>query len=82
MRFVNGRGVRTFERADGKARVIIVARDDGRFAFAGETEVEENGSVFWMPMPPSGVYDSIGTAQSEATNHIPWLRQLLAEDDD
>jgi hypothetical protein len=70
--------VKIFERADGKARLSIVRRPDGLYAFVGETERQKDGYTFWAPSDLSGLYDSAETAEREAIGLVPWLkRQLL-----
>jgi hypothetical protein len=68
------RRIKTIERADGKARLFILARDDGLFRFAGESEQEEDGDIFWGPSESSGLYDSAERAEHEARRTVSWLR--------
>jgi hypothetical protein len=68
------RRIKTIERPDGKARLFILARDDGLFRFVAESEQEEDGDIFWAPSDWSGLYDSAERAEQEARSMIPWLR--------
>jgi len=83
--------VRTFESFDGKERVLISRRPDGAFTYqrqwlsaaqpscdpdspiAIEGDVREE--VWGPPGPDCGIYDSADTAETEARQRVPWLRQ-------
>jgi hypothetical protein len=68
------RRIKTIQRSDGKARLFILARDDGLFRFEGESEQEEDGDVFWALSEASGLYESAERAEHEARRTVPWLR--------
>lgn len=64
--------IKTFERADGKARLFILERD-GLYKFVGEVEIEEDGFTFWMPAYPSGIYGNAPDAEWAARINAPWI---------
>jgi len=66
--------IKTFERADGKARLFILEQD-GRCKFSGEIEIEEDGLTFWVPAYPSGIYESVSAAESAARIDAPWINE-------
>lgn len=58
----------------GVVRVIIVRRDDGRFTYRRQEKVGQE----WGPATiDAGVYDSPATAETEARQRGPWLRDLF-----
>jgi hypothetical protein len=68
------RRIKTIGRPDGKARLFILARDDGLFRFEGESEQEEDGDLFWALSESSGLYESAERAEHEARRTVPWLK--------
>jgi hypothetical protein len=74
MSWIGAKSIKTYEREDGKARVHILHRDDGRYSFHAEAEQESFGDIFWGPLEHSGIYDSAETAEQEATSLYPWLK--------
>jgi hypothetical protein len=74
------RRIKTIERSDGKARLFILARDDGLFRFEGESEQGEDGDVFWALSESSGLYESAEGAEHEARRTVPWLRDESSDD--
>jgi len=79
MAWVAAHCIKTFERADGKARLFILERDDGFYMFQGESEQEDDGYTFWAPSDCSGLYDSAKTAEREAVGLVPWLKRQLGK---
>jgi hypothetical protein len=86
------RVLETFEKQDGKQRVWIVQRADGRYSYRvqnyGIDEYRGPGTFKWrdgyMPepgwYPPGnycGIYDSAETAKWEALGKIQWLASTL-----
>ena len=72
--------IKTLERRDGKARLFIIERDDGCFRFEGETELEEDGYVFWSPSDVSGLYASAYEAERSARREVAWLRDQTSRE--
>jgi hypothetical protein len=71
--------VKTFERADGKARLFIVRRKDGLFRFEGEREVKEPiYGDYWTPCDLSGLFQTAEETEREARISIPWLREQIS----
>jgi hypothetical protein len=73
----NERCIKTIERADGKARLFIFGRDDGRYRYEGEAEQQEDGDVFVAPDGVSGLFESAEAAEQNAAVEVPWLRRQL-----
>jgi hypothetical protein len=74
-RVAKERRIKAIERADGKARLFIIERDDGLYRFEGEAEQEEDGYSFVAPCDFSGLYESAEAAEREARATVPWLRR-------
>jgi hypothetical protein len=74
------RRVRTIEHPDGKARLFITERDDGRRRFEGEAEIIGDGDeeVYSAPRDISGLYESAEAAEQAARRDVPWLRDRIA----
>jgi hypothetical protein len=69
--------LKTIERPDGKARIFIIARDDGLFRYVGEVEDhDEFAGTFWRPCDMSGLYETPEAAEADARNEVPWLKRL------
>ena len=70
-----GGPIKTFQSADGKARLFIIKRKDGRFSFEGERQAyKPTMGNYWMPCDISGLFESAEAAEREARTSIPWLR--------
>lgn len=69
---------KVIDRADGKAKVYILARHDGFYEYRGEAEVQgvEHEGVYWSPTEISGLFASAQEAERAAFGDVPWLRQL------
>jgi hypothetical protein len=66
--------VREIPHPDGKLRAVIVCRADGRFTY----RTQERDGQDWGPATiDAGVYDSADTAEMEARQRVPWLRELF-----
>jgi hypothetical protein len=69
--------IKTIEHPEGKARIFIVARDDGLFRYEGEVEQWDQFSGFyWAPRYGSGLYETPEAAEADARNEVPWLKRL------
>jgi hypothetical protein len=66
------------ERADGKARLFILERDDGCYRFEGECVERDRGELYWTPCGISGLYESAELAEQAARQEVPWLRHQSA----
>jgi len=68
-----------FERADAKARLYILARNDGLYEYRGEAEVvgDEYEGIYWTPTEMSGLYATAEEAERDAFASVPWLRPEL-----
>jgi hypothetical protein len=63
--------LKTFERADGQERVLIMLRTDGAYTYARQwMEVDGWGK----PGPDLGLYDSADAAETEAMQRVDWLK--------
>ena len=84
--------LKIFERPDGKQRVLIVRRPDGRFSYRlqsyGIDDYRHPGTFKWHdgytpetgwypPGPYCGIYDSAETAKWEALGKVEWLASTL-----
>jgi hypothetical protein len=64
---------------DGRTRVTIHRRTDGRYAYSldrlHEDDVPEyaHRMTYWSSFPGSGLYDSAATARREAAAEYPWV---------
>jgi hypothetical protein len=72
--------VKRLESADGKRRVEIMARDNGTFRFVEWYELididEINGTTrSFVPCQWSGLHVDARSAEAEARETIPWLRE-------
>ena len=67
------RRIKAIERADGRARLFILERDDGLYRFEGETEIERQGDTFWRQTDISGLYGSAAEAERAALSEVLWL---------
>ena len=66
--------LRTILRADGKRRVLIVQRNDGRYSFKEESSFDSPFGKRWAALPPHAtICDTIERAESEAYATIDWL---------
>jgi hypothetical protein len=66
--------LKTILRADGKRRVLIVQRDDGRYSFKEETGFDSPYGKHWAALPPRAtICDTMEHAESEAYATIDWL---------
>jgi hypothetical protein len=69
--------IKVIDRADGKAKVFILARDDGLYEYRGEIEVQGNEyeGIYWSSTEMSGLFGSADEAERGAHDDVPWLRQ-------
>jgi hypothetical protein len=76
---MDGHSVKEFKRADGKARVSILRRDDGYYSFGLKEprtyEYEGNTSSYWLGTYASGLYESREAAEKDAVAMYPWLME-------
>lgn len=78
MQLIHAKNIKTIERADGKARLHIFARNDGLFEYRGEAEImgDEYEGIYWDHTEFSGLYATAEDAERDAFNEVPWLRYL------
>jgi hypothetical protein len=76
--WTHAKSIRTIERADGKARVYILERNDGLYEYRGEAEIvgDEYEGIYWSPTEHSGLCASADEAERNARDEVPWLGQL------
>src|SRR5262249_11487028 len=83
--------VKTLESFDGRERVLISRRPDGTYTYRRQwlsvatpnddpdsaiADASEGRDGAWGPPGPDcGIYDSADTAETEARQRVPWLRQ-------
>jgi hypothetical protein len=83
--------VKTLESSDGRERVLISRRPDGTYTYQRQwrsaalpnrdpdnpiVRANEEREGAWGPLGPDcGIYDSADTAETEARQRVPWLRQ-------
>jgi hypothetical protein len=77
MTWMHAHSIKTLMSADGKARVLILSRDDGFYVFEAERYWEDEGYTCWLPTHHSGLFDSAETAEREAIARVSWLKQQL-----
>lgn len=66
--------IREILSPSGGVRVIIVRRDDGKFTYRRQERIGKE----WGPATiDAGVYDSPDTAEAEARQREPWLRDFF-----
>ena len=75
--WTHAKGIKVIDRADGKAKVYILARHDGFYEYRGEAEIQgdEYEGVYWPPTERSGLFASAEQAERAAFDDVPWLRQ-------
>jgi len=81
--WTHAKSIKMIERADGKARVYILERNDGLYEYGGEAEIvgNEYEGIYWSPTEQSGLYASAEEAERAAFEDVPWLRQNAARKD-
>ena len=74
------RTIRSFSSPDGKRRLDICRRDDGRFSFTEEREwildMSATGlpdETYWSVLRQGGLFDSAEAAEREARARTPWM---------
>jgi hypothetical protein len=86
--------IKTLESSDSRERVLISRRPDGTYTYQRQwlsaalpnsdpdspiVDINQKREVTWGPAGPDcGIYDSADTAESEARQRVPWLRQLFS----
>jgi len=86
--------VKTLESSDRRERVLIVSRPDGTYTYQRQwifaalpnddpdspiVDARQEREMAWGPPGPDcGIYDSADTAENEARQRVPWLRQLFS----
>ena len=75
--WTHAKSIKVIDRADGKAKVHILARHDGLYEYRGEAEIQgdEYEGVYWSPTERSGLFASAHEAERAAFDDVPWLRQ-------
>ncbi|CAN5382699.1 hypothetical protein BH10PSE4_BH10PSE4_29130 [soil metagenome] len=62
----------TFERPDGKERIVVVRRSDGLTTYRKQSK--HTGSDAWgVAGPDCGIYDDEDAARAEAEARVWWL---------
>ncbi len=79
--WMHAKSIKTIERADGKARIFILERNDGFYEYRGEAEIvgDEYEGMYWSPTDHSGLFESASEAEGNAHDEVPWLRQLAGK---
>jgi hypothetical protein len=77
--WTHAKSIKVIDRADGKAKVYILARHDGFYEYRGEakTQGDEYEGVYWSPTEISGRFASAHEAERAAFDDVPWLRQEI-----
>jgi len=58
---------------DGKDRVLILRREDGRYSYEEQHFSEDEYEMCWITRGGRGLYDSQATALLEAQGNVTWL---------
>ena len=68
--------VRTILSADGKRRVLIIAKDAGHFDYFQEKLYEDGLQPFWawIGEQPEHRFSSVNEADQDARRTIDWLK--------
>jgi hypothetical protein len=77
MRLNRARGIKTFERPDGRARLFIFVRDDGLYEYRAEAEDGNGGHACWTETDISGLFDTAARAEADAAASVCWLRIMI-----
>jgi hypothetical protein len=77
--WTHAKSIKVIDRADGKAKVCVLARHDGFYEYRAEAEIQgdEYEGVYWSPTEISGLFASAREAEQAAFDDIPWLRQQI-----
>lgn len=65
MNYVHGKAIKQIDADEGKRRVEIVARNDGKFQFFEYKQDVECGRPYWLSMHDSGLYESEEAAERD-----------------
>jgi hypothetical protein len=76
MKWTHAQSIKVITRADGKAEIHILKRDDGLYEYRGFAEINDDGDVYWAETAMSGLHDSAEHAERDAIDEVHWLRQL------
>ncbi len=73
------RRIKVIERKDSKARLFIIERDDGRYRFEGEAQVDDQDGLgpYYSPCYISGLYASADDAEQAAYRDVLWLKDQI-----
>jgi hypothetical protein len=70
--------------ADGARRLLVMRDHNAHYFFVEERfhledETAEGGGIYeyWAPHYRSGLYPSVVDAQNDASEQLPWLRDVL-----
>lgn len=79
--FVDGRvALARWVHPNGKNRVFLIRRGDGRFSKYSEQFSEEEFEMCWLPDERGGsLYDSIETAERNVVLEYPWTGEVKKE---
>ncbi|MBO9709653.1 MAG: hypothetical protein J7521_15725 [Caulobacter sp.] len=62
----------SFERPDGKERIVVVRRSDGLTTYRKQSKHTES-DAWGVTGPDCGIYDDESTARAEAEARVWWL---------
>ena len=81
--WTHAKSIKVINRADGKAKVYILARHDGFYEYKGGAEIQgdEYEGVYWSPTEISSLFASTHEAERAAFDDVPWLRQQIKTPD-
>jgi hypothetical protein len=77
--WTHAKSIKVIDRADNKAKVYILARNDGLYEYRGEAEIQggEYEGVYWSTTEMSGLFASAREAEQAAFDDVVWLRQQI-----
>lgn len=81
--WTHAKSIKVIDRADGKAKLYILARQDGFYEYRGEAEIQgdEYEGCYWSPTEMSGLFASAQEAERAAFDEVPWLRQQFRKEE-
>lgn len=74
--WTHAKTIKRFNRADGRARLYILARNDGLYEYRAEEEVvgDEREGIYWAPTAMSGLYATAEEVERGAIADVLWAR--------
>jgi hypothetical protein len=75
----HAKSIRVIERADGNAKIDVLAGHDGFYEDRGETEIhgDEYQGVYRSPTERSGLFESAYEVKHAVFDDVPWLGQQM-----